>query len=96
MTLLGQKSHSTQMLIQNDHKRLYSGTVAGTVHVWDLESQSDLYRLQGHLTKCTALANDGSEILVTGSQDCKVKVWDQRQGKNVLSFKNHTGTINTL
>ena len=33
---------------------------------------------------------------MTGSQDCKVKLWDTRAAKNVASFKNHTGTINTL
>lgn len=49
------------------------------------------------MTTCTALArSDGDQFLVTGSKDTKVKLWDSRANQNVATFREHTGTINTL
>jgi WD40 repeat protein len=33
-------------------------------------------------------------MLVTGSDDTKVKVWDLRSGKAVQTFREHEGIIN--
>jgi WD40 repeat protein len=41
ITLRGQKSYTTVMQFQKDAKRLFSGTLGGTVHVWDLETSTD-------------------------------------------------------
>lgn len=77
VTLVGQQSHSTVMQFSNDAKRLFSGTLGGTVHVWDLETSTDQTRLKGHTLGCTALAtSDNEQFLCTGSKDCKVKLWD--------------------
>ena len=45
LTLVGQKTYSTTLLFSNDSKRLFSGTIGGVVHIWDLETSSDLVRL---------------------------------------------------
>jgi WD40 repeat protein len=76
--LSGQKSYSTSLLFpQKDKNKLFSGTVGGTVHVWDLATASDVVKFQGHLTACTAMASSENEDwLVSGSQDTKVKLWD--------------------
>jgi katanin p80 WD40 repeat-containing subunit B1 len=34
--------------------------------------------------------------LVTGSQDTKVKFWDQRANQCVATFREHTGTVNSV
>jgi len=48
--------------------------------VWDLASNRESAKLHGHLAKITCLNSDctGSNILVTGSEDTKIKVWDLR------------------
>lgn len=53
------------------------------MHVWDLASKKELTKLLGHQTKCSCIYGDPMEgrLLVTGSDDTKVKVWDLRTGK---------------
>ena len=47
------------------------------------------------MTACTTMcANDN--YLVTGSQDTKVKFWDQRTNSCVATFREHSGKINSV
>jgi len=66
--------------------------------MWDLSTKKEIAKFQGHLTKCTCLCSDtiSSNILVTGSEDTKAKVWDLRTQKNTLTFREHSGIINTI
>ena len=66
--------------------------------MWDLDSKKEVVKLLGHQTKCTCLISDpnGQNILVTGSEDTKIKVWDTRSAKCVMTFREHTGRINTV
>ena len=38
----------------------------------------------------------GGSVLVTGSEDTKVKVWDLRTNKCIQTFREHTGIINSV
>jgi WD40 repeat protein len=38
----------------------------------------------------------GGSVLVTGSEDTKAKVWDLRTQKNTMTFREHTGIINSI
>lgn len=53
--------------------------------MWDLATKKESLKLQGHQTRCTCIFSDPYEgrMLVTGSEDTKVKVWDLRTGKAV-------------
>jgi WD40 repeat protein len=64
-------------------EQIFAGTFGGTVHIWDLATKKEVAKLQGHLTKTTCLNSDqmGNTVLVTGSEDTKVKVWDLRSNK---------------
>lgn len=58
-------------------------------------------KLKGHMTQCTCLAegyNGTGTILVTGSEDTNVKVWDLRMKSNqcIFSFKEHQGAVLTV
>lgn len=66
--------------------------------MWDLDKRSEIVKLQGHQTKCTCLNYDGmgSSILVSGSEDTRVKVWDVRSGKCIMTFKDHTAKLNSV
>lgn len=36
------------------------------------------------------------KLLVTGSEDTKVKVWDLRSSKCIMSYTEHTGRVNAV
>lgn len=50
------------------------------------------------MTKCTCLHSDqmNGTIIVTGSEDTKVKVWDLRTNKPIQTYREHTGAINSV
>jgi len=35
-------------------------------------------------------------LIVTGSRDCTIKVWDQKKGKLVRTFIGHTNGVSAL
>ena len=39
-------------------EQIVSGTMGGTVHVWDLASKKESAKLVGHMTKITCLNSD--------------------------------------
>ena len=77
---------------------IYSGSMGGTVHVWDLTTQKEIMKLKGHKTSALCLT-EGSlghgQVLISGSEDTNVKVWDLRMSgnQNIFTFKEHTGAV---
>ena len=52
--------------------------------------------MSGHLTQCTALQTERSgqpNVLVSGSQDTNVKLWDVRMRAAVQTYKGHREDI---
>src|SRR5262245_30651151 len=49
---------------------------------------------KGHteIVRSVAISPDGKRI-VSGSDDCTVKVWDAGTGKNLLTLKGHTASV---
>ena len=77
--LTGAKSETYSMIFNEDATTLFTGTVGGTAHVWDMEASVQKSLFKGHNATCTALCTSlNDQYLVTGSQDAKVKLWDQR------------------
>lgn len=56
--------------------------------------------LKGHAVSVTALAvppsEDNSNLIVSGSYDTNVKLWDLRQKGCVNTFKGHTMQVNAV
>lgn len=72
----------SELAFSSSAEQIFAGTYGGTVHIWDLATKKELAKLVGHMTKTTCLNSDyGGKILVTGSEDTKVKVWDLRTNK---------------
>ena len=48
--------------------------------------------------KCTSLNHDmsGNNVLISGSEDTNVKVWDVRNAKCIITFREHTNKVNTV
>lgn len=61
--------------------RLFSASADGTLIVWDVLSGAKLRRLRGHkaIVNCVACARGGREVLVSGSDDGTVMLWDPNE-----------------
>ena len=64
--------------------------------MWDLTIAKETAKLKGHLTSTTCLTGESGSgspgyMVVTGSEDTNLKVWDLRMKTNqcVLTFKEH-------
>ena len=77
---------------------MYAGTDGGTVYGWDLTSTKYSVKLAGHLTTCNFVhispEPQEAHLLITGSGDTNVKVWDIRSGKAEQTLKNHSKGVN--
>lgn len=76
VVLSGHTSSVTTLKYDNTGTRLSSGSLDTNVIVWDVVSQSGLYRLKGHkgpINDCIFLQN--SNVLITSSKDTYIKLW---------------------
>lgn len=73
------------------------GTQGGTIILWDINSNKQISKLSGHLTQCTSLQTERQQgspnVLVSGSSDTNVKLWDIRMRAAVNTYKGHTQDI---
>ena len=68
MTLTGQSTEASTLEFNEGATKLYTGTVGGTAHIWDLTKACEITKLRGHQTTCTSIASSiGDEYVVTGS-----------------------------
>ncbi|HEY9823858.1 MAG TPA: NB-ARC domain-containing protein [Stenomitos sp.] len=76
--------------------QLFSGSNDGTVRIWDVETGNCLKVLQGHRQVVKSVAYGSAlssvyldalktgiegEIIVSGSQDCTIRIWDAQTGR---------------
>ncbi len=50
----------------------------------------------GHRGPVTAIAKYSNDSFLTGSQDCKIKLWNVNEKKWLYSFIGHTDTISSI
>lgn len=63
--------------------RLVSGSWDGSAIVWDFETQSVVYKLEGHSHAVSVLAID-DERFVTGSQDKNLNIWNGKKKEKTI------------
>jgi WD40 repeat protein len=80
-----------------DGQRALSGSLDGTVKLWDLASGAVLQTLTGHTHAVVAVAvlPDGQRA-VSGSADCTLKLWDLGSGTVLRTFTGHTQWVRTV
>jgi WD40 repeat protein len=60
-----------------DGKSLAAGGADQLIHIWDVDTGKERYRLQGHLgpVTCVAFSADGKTV-ASGSSDQTIRIWD--------------------
>ena len=79
-------------------KRIVSGSGDSTVIVWELSGEGTiLHKLSDHTGDVMAMdfARDG-QILVTGSTDTLIKIWDTLTWNSTASLKGHESDVNSV
>eukprot|EP00008_Paramoeba_atlantica_P005783 CAMPEP_0201477790 /NCGR_PEP_ID=MMETSP0151_2-20130828/2753_1 /ASSEMBLY_ACC=CAM_ASM_000257 /TAXON_ID=200890 /ORGANISM="Paramoeba atlantica, Strain 621/1 / CCAP 1560/9" /LENGTH=345 /DNA_ID=CAMNT_0047858629 /DNA_START=60 /DNA_END=1097 /DNA_ORIENTATION=- len=73
-----------------DSQTVYSCSADSSGMIWDVESGERVKKLTGHASIVNSIcpARRGPPLLVTGSDDCTAKVWDER-------VKGPTSTLKT-
>ena len=73
-----------------DGNYIYTASTDKTVGVFDVSTGARIKRLKGHNTYVNSVhpARRGEPLIVSGSDDCSIKVWDQRKRNAVQSINN--------
>lgn len=79
------------------HDLLYTGSVSGTVHAWNMEQQAQKEVLTGHADAVSCIHNmEILDNLVTGSLDSSIYIWDIFTGVRRQELKGHKRGIVAL
>lgn len=80
--------------ISADGRKALSGSVDGTIKLWDLESGEEIRSVSGHGNKPLFLCFSFDENqALSGDRDCTLKLWDLRKGKEIRTFVGHQSPI---
>ncbi|ORX39377.1 quinon protein alcohol dehydrogenase-like superfamily [Kockovaella imperatae] len=93
--LLHSKKSSHGELYVGKRAVLASGSLDGTVKLWDIEKGTDRSTLFGHIEGVWTVDIDALRI-ASGSYDRTIKVWDPQSGDCVQTLVGHRGAVNTL
>ena len=77
-----------------DNQLLASGSVDGTIKLWDAVSGKELKTLTGLMGEINSVAfSPDSKTLASGSWDKTIKLWDVVSGKEIKTLKGHTNRV---
>lgn len=94
---MGQNPVSTVNINKTGEWLAFGSSRLGQLLVYEWQSESYILRQQGHFDSinCICYSPDGSRV-VTGSEDGKLKVWDNRSGFCLMTFDDHQSSITGL
>ena len=81
--------------ISPDGSRLAIGAKAGAIHIYDMETAKELYKLPLKDPSCLLFSPDGKS-LATGSHDQKVRIWNLASRQIVHTMSGHHSWVETL
>ena len=79
-------------LVYLDSQHLATGGTDNRVSIWDLDSKQADSQLVGHTGTVAALACDSTgRVLVSGSYDTTIRIWDRAAGAPATAWKGGAG-----
>lgn len=77
-----------------DDKSLLTGSIDGTLRLWDLETFQTALIFEGHTNhiRSAVFSDDGSHI-VSASSDGTLRIWDVNTGKVIRVLEGHTSIV---
>ena len=89
----------TQMSLKwfDRHQLLFSGSVAGTVHAWDVEKRDEVTCLIGHTDMVLDLCSlDTIESVASCSLDTTISIWDILTGSRRQLLQGHRMGVTSM
>ena len=89
--------HCLCIRLSPDNKLLAGACTDGFVHVWELASGKERFRLAGHhrCPKCLAFTSDGKR-LASGGEEGSVRIWDVGSGKELRRLGPEGHSVNAV
>ena len=94
--LSGHGDNITTVSWSSNGRFVAAGTVGGTIHVWDSESDSDVpsVTLSAHTGAVSALEwTPESQTLITAGRDGKIKIWASQNGTLTNTLERQTSPV---
>ena len=87
--LKGHKNAVLDFCWAYDSSRIYSASADKNVCIWDTDELVKIRTLSGHTGTVNSIdvVKRGSEMLVTGSDDMSVKLWDPRTKTHIMNYQ---------
>ncbi len=96
-TMRGHTAEVVGITVSRDGKCIASGSVDGTVKIWNLDSGAELITLKGHEGGAgpVSFSPDGERI-ASGGRDKTVRVWDVKTGAELMQLQGHEGAVRSV
>ncbi|MEA3440197.1 MAG: WD40 repeat domain-containing protein [Chloroflexota bacterium] len=93
----GVQGPARSVAISPDGRSALVGFTDGIIIQWDLESEAEIQRLQGHTgtVRTLAFSPDG-ETALSGGNDMLVILWDLDSGQAIRQFEGHDGVVQAV
>jgi WD40 repeat protein len=88
----GERSQITH--VATDDKIIVASSNDTAIHIWDINTQTEILTLRGHKRRVNVCAI-GPETIVSASLDETVKVWDRFTGEELMTLTGHHGEVTT-
>jgi periodic tryptophan protein 2 len=75
----------------------FASSKLGQLLVWEWQSESYILKQQGHFydMNCLSYSPDG-QLIATGADDGKVKIWNTTSGFCFVTFSEHTSGVTAI
>ncbi|XP_074663195.1 uncharacterized protein LOC141915527 [Tubulanus polymorphus] len=89
----GHANNVLSVIFDDKGKRLVSGSLDQTIRIWNVNTGTLLYTLEGHSRGIWSLQFFTADFLISGSYDCSIKIWNLRTGVAVRTIFGHDGPV---
>jgi WD40 repeat protein len=85
------------LAISSDGKLLATAGGDKLVKIWNLETHTEVAKLEGHTAQVLTVAFDGeAKQLLTGGADQQLSLWDVKTKERIATLGKHTAAINAV